>query len=88
MKVYFGMATTIKVSEETRDRVNELGGRTNQTADQVVSSALAEYERALFWEQYAAAATAVAADPDATAAESADRALWDAATSRDATSRG
>ncbi|MFT3852055.1 MAG: type II toxin-antitoxin system PemK/MazF family toxin [Ilumatobacteraceae bacterium] len=37
--------TTIKVADSTRDRVNELGARARQTADQVVSRALEEYER-------------------------------------------
>lgn len=82
------VATTIKVSEETRDRVNQLGARTHQTADKVVERALREYERALFWEEYAAAAQAVSADPEAAAEEAAEHALWDAATVRDAAGRG
>ncbi|MGQ0632775.1 MAG: hypothetical protein ACT4P1_17305 [Sporichthyaceae bacterium] len=46
------MATTVKVSEPTRDRINALGAATAQTADQVVGAALDEYERALFFDDY------------------------------------
>jgi hypothetical protein len=52
------MSTTIKVTEPTRDRIKAIGDTTRQTADQVVSSALDEYERALFWSAYRAAAEA------------------------------
>lgn len=50
------MSTTIRVSAQTRDEVKMLGARTGQMADQVVSRALVEYERALFWREYAQAA--------------------------------
>lgn len=50
------MATTIKVSEPTRDRIKVIGADTGQTADEVVARALDEYERALFWQEYRAAA--------------------------------
>lgn len=67
------MATTIKVSEPTRDRIKALGASTAQTAEQVVSKALDEYERALFWQEYRRAAEAdVERDDDA------ERKLWDA----------
>jgi len=82
------MATTIKVSASTRDRVNDVGARLGRTADQVVSGALIEYERALFWEQYTAAADASVADPEMAAVEDGERELWDAATARDAMTDG
>lgn len=72
-----GVATTIKLSASTRDRVNAVGARTGQTADQVVGRAIDEYERALFWQAYAAAADAVAADPQAAADVRAEQDLWD-----------
>lgn len=72
------MATTIKVSEETRNQVNDLGSRTSQTADQVVARALQEYERALFWAQYTVAADADVADP-----EPEEQRRWDLATTHD-----
>lgn len=71
------MATTIKVAESTRDRVNALGARTGQTAGDVVDKALDEYERAIFWHDYAVAATAVAADATIAAEEDAERELWE-----------
>jgi predicted transcriptional regulator len=52
------VATTIKVSEPTRDRIKAIGAQTRQTAEDVVSQALDEYERALFWRAYRAAAQA------------------------------
>ncbi len=70
------MATTIKVSSATRDRVNALGAQTHQTADQVVDKAIDEYERALFWREFAAASDAVAADPVATEDERREQELW------------
>lgn len=63
------MATTIKVSEPTRDRIKAIGSSTGESADAVVAAALTEYERALFWRAFAEAAAAAEPDPDA--------ALWD-----------
>lgn len=68
------MFTTIKVSAQTRDEVIVLGARTGQTADQVVSQALVEYERALFWREYAQAA-----EQDVPEAERRDQELWSGA---------
>lgn len=82
------MATTIKLSEQTRDRVKDVGARTGQTAEQVVRRALEEYERALFWADYEAAAGAADADPDATTAQTEENALWDAASARDGRTDG
>lgn len=74
--------TTIKVSASTRDRVNLLGAQTHQTAEDVVRHALEEYERALFWREYTAAADA--RDEVESAEDAAEAALWDRATARDA----
>ena len=69
------MSTTIKVTEPTRDRIKAIGNTTRQTADQVVSSALDEYERALFWSAYRGAAEAERT-ADSTQHE-AELAAWD-----------
>ncbi|MGC0142118.1 hypothetical protein [Pseudactinotalea sp. Z1732] len=82
------MATTIKLSKQTRDRVNDVGARTGQTAEQVVRRALEEYERALFWADYGAAAAAERVDPEVAADQAEENALWDAATARDGSRRG
>lgn len=66
------MSATIKVSQQTRDQVKSLGASTGQTADQVVSRALVEYERALFWRAYAQAA-----EQDRPAGEPDEQELWD-----------
>jgi predicted transcriptional regulator len=70
------MATTIKVSEPTRDRIKALGESTQQTADQVVSRALDEYERAQFWAAYRGAAEAEQAAGTTEVDE--EQAAWDA----------
>jgi predicted transcriptional regulator len=57
------VSTTIKVSEATRDRIKQLATSAEQTADQVVTRALDEYERALFWEEYRRAAEAERKSP-------------------------
>lgn len=75
------MPTTIKLSETTRDRVNAVGARTGQTADQVVEHALEEYERALFWQAYTEAVERVASDERAATDELAEQELWDRVTS-------
>lgn len=54
-----------------------VGIRTGQTADQVVGRAIEEYERSLFWREYAAAADAAADDPESAADELAEQVLWD-----------
>ncbi len=71
------MPTTIKVTEPTRDRIKAIGASTRQTADEVVSRALDEYERALFWAEYRAAADAEARG-GVPAGAAAERAAWDA----------
>lgn len=64
--------TTLRVTHPVRDRVNKLGHRTRQPANVVIEKALDAYEEALFWRDYAAAATA-----ELPAEELADQHLWD-----------
>lgn len=66
----------MKLTVATRDRVNALGEATGQTAEQVVATALDEYERALFFQAYQASAAADLQAGD-TAVESD---LWDRTT--------
>lgn len=74
---YTHWVTTIKVSVPTRDRVKALGEQTHETAEQVVSHALDEYERMLFWRAFGAAAQGVAVNSDAAAEEADEQQLWD-----------
>lgn len=46
------ITTTIRVRRETRDRLSAAARRTGQTADAVIDSALAVYERELFWQAW------------------------------------
>lgn len=57
--------------------MNRLGSERHKSASDVLAEALDSYEQLLFWEQYARAAAALAADPTAAAAEAAEIALWD-----------
>lgn len=45
------MATTLRVSENTRARAAALAARTGSSMGDVVDRALDEYERAEFWRQ-------------------------------------
>lgn len=71
--------TTIKVSAFTRDRVKAIGEQTRQSTEQVVSHALDEYERILFWRAYGAASQAVAANPGVSVSEADEQRLWERA---------
>lgn len=68
-------ATTIKLAPATRDRVNAIGAQTDQTAEQVVATALDEYERTLFFQAYRDAV--LARTPEEKAEYEAELALWD-----------
>jgi predicted transcriptional regulator len=69
--------TTIRVSVETRDLLNDLARTTGTSMQQVLEAALDQYRRRQFLEALNAAYRAAQADP-ATQAEEAERAAWDA----------
>jgi len=69
--------TTLRVSTDVRDRINQLRRTTNSTVSQVITQALDRMEEAHFWEQFDEAAEIVASDPVATEAEKAEREAWD-----------
>jgi len=45
------MSTTVRVSEETRQRAAALARATGRQLQQVIEDAVAAYERELFWRQ-------------------------------------
>ncbi|MDN5932175.1 MAG: hypothetical protein L0I24_14095 [Pseudonocardia sp.] len=59
------MSTTIRVTEETRQRAADIAARTGRQMQSVVDDALVAYERALFWESFTDGFDRLAADPDA-----------------------
>jgi predicted DNA-binding protein len=69
-------STTLRVSVETRDRVNALRHDTGQSTDELLRRALDAYERALFWEGMRRAHAALT--PQQRAQEDADRRSWEA----------
>ena len=68
--------TTLRVSVETRDRVNALRHETAQSTDELLRLALDAYERALFWEGMRRAHAALT--PEQRAQDDADRRAWEA----------
>lgn len=76
------MTTTLRVAETTRDRVNQLGAQTHQSADGVLTKALDAYEDALYWAQWREARQAQT--PALSATYDADAGPWDRAASADA----
>lgn len=71
--------TTLRVSTEVRDRVNDMTRQTGSSVNQVLTLALDRLEEARFWQDYAAAAAQVASDSAAVRADSVERAVWERA---------
>lgn len=70
-------STTVRVDVEIRDRINSLAKAAGITGSEVLVRALEAYEDRAFWNDYQAAAVSLRADPDAWAAEQAERAAWE-----------
>jgi hypothetical protein len=70
------MATTVKVSEATRDRIRAYGGATHE---ETIIAALDALDAQSFWAQAERAATALAADPTARRRIGDEAASWDRA---------
>ncbi len=68
------MSTTIRVSEDSRRLAADLARRTGVPMQSVVATALAAYEQALFWQALDEGYARLAADPDAWAAVTVERA--------------
>lgn len=67
------MSTTVRVSEETRDRVVALAKATGRQVEQVVDDAVVGYERELFFTQLADGYATLAGDTQSWAQVQADR---------------
>ena len=70
--------TTVRVSEAVHDRLHKLAAEKRMTMSAVLDSALAEYERKLFWAKTAAEFQSMRNDPKAWKAELEEREAWDA----------
>ena len=75
------VATTLRVSEATRDAVNRAAAEAKTSADGVISRAMELYETAVFWEQHRQAVAARTAEE--LDAERAEMAPWDRAAAAD-----
>ena len=69
--------TTVRVSEAVHDRLHKLAAEKRMTMSAVLDSALAEYERKLFWAKTAAEFQSLRNDPKAWKAELEEREAWD-----------
>lgn len=74
------MSTTVRVTEETRDRLAALARATGTTIQSVVDEAVAAYESRLFWDQVEDSYARLHTDPRAWAEVEAERAEWEATT--------
>lgn len=68
------MSTTVRVSEETRQRAAALAKSTGRQLQQVIEEAVIAYERELFWQQMAKGYEALAENEPAWAEVQAERA--------------
>lgn len=69
--------TTVRISEEVHDRLHRLAAQRRASMSTVIDSALAEYERKLFWSKAAAEFKSMRDDPEAWKAELEERDAWD-----------
>ncbi|MDO8737957.1 hypothetical protein [Candidatus Deferrimicrobium sp.] len=70
--------TTVRVSEAVHDRLHKLAAEKRMTMSAILDSALAAYERKLFWAKAAAEFQSLRDDPKAWKAELEEREAWDA----------
>ena len=70
--------TTVRISDEVHDRLHRLAAEMQATMSAVIDSALAEYERKLFWSKATADFQSLRNTPKAWKAELEEREAWDA----------
>jgi len=73
------MSTTIRVSEDTRDRFSKLASETGRPMTQLLDEAADALERRLFFDRLDARYDELRSDPDAWAEIEAERSLEDGA---------
>ncbi len=72
------MATTIRIRDETRDRLQALSAREQRPVSAIVEEAVLRYDDSRFWADFRRAAAVEATDhPTAWALHRADTAAWD-----------
>jgi hypothetical protein len=69
---------TIAVSEMTRQQLHELATQSGRSVAEVLARAVGEYHSRQFWEAVNRGYAELRADPEAWAAEEAERRAWDA----------
>jgi predicted DNA-binding protein len=57
------MSTTVRVSDETHERLVALADATGRRMHAIVDDAVAAYESSMFWEEFSAGYERLAADP-------------------------
>lgn len=68
------MSTTLRVSDETRQRVAQLAAASGRKMQTIVDEAVLAYERAVFWDAFDEGYQRLADDPEAWADIQAERA--------------
>src|SRR5437762_11572268 len=71
-------ATTVRMSEETREKLRDLAHQEHESMQTILDKAVEAYRLQLFWDQVTDAYAALRADPEAWAEELAERKLWEA----------
>ena len=71
------MSTTIRVSNELKQRIDSLSATTGRRLQDVIARGIAEYEKVVFWERFNTEVEELRADRKAWAEELAERALWE-----------
>ena len=71
-------ATTVRLTEDTRDRLRELARATNESMQEVLAKAVEAYRRSWVLEQTNRAYAQLREDPAAWAEVQEERAAWDA----------
>ena len=67
------MSTTLRVTEDTRDRIAAIAGETGEQMQTVVERAIDAYEREIFWRRFREGYERLADDPEAWAEIQAER---------------
>lgn len=73
------MSTTVRIEQETRNRLAKLAKSQKRSMTQIVAEAVAKYEDELYWQKAREGYERMNADPEDRARYDAETALWDTA---------
>jgi predicted DNA-binding protein len=76
-------ASSVRINEHTLNVLSELSLKLGQPKAQVIEIALKALEEQIFWEEVAESYARIAADPEESARQQREIALWEQGTARD-----